>query len=113
MKIAISATGPTPDAELGSRVCGCSYFIIFDTSTGSYTTIQNSTRNLQSAVKLIFTQGVAALISGNYVNKDLLALHKLNIKTYATYKERIWMIYDKFKNNRLEEIAPLVSVEKR
>lgn len=111
MKIAISAKGPTPDAQLGNRICGCAYFIIFDTISGSYTTIQNNTRNLQSAVKLINAHEVVSIISGNYISQDLLALHKLNIKTYTSYEERIWMIYDKFKNHHLQEIHALIAVK--
>ncbi len=42
MKIAISATGKTPEAEVDPRFGRCQYFIIADTGTDKFEAVDNS-----------------------------------------------------------------------
>lgn len=108
MKIAISAKGQTPDAELDSRFGRCAYFIVFDSETGSYIAIENTAANAaggagSAAAKILNQHDVTVIVSGNYGPHAVPALQAFGITMYLATEERIWMVYDKFKNNLLPE----------
>jgi len=70
MKIAISATGPTLDAEVDSRFGRCQYFIIADTETEEFEALDNSSATAAggagiSAAQMIVGKGVEAVLTGN------------------------------------------------
>ena len=61
MKIAISATGPSLDAEVDSRFGRCPYFIIVDPDTMQFESMQNSN---------IVTSGGAGIATGQMIAKS-------------------------------------------
>ncbi|MFC1893416.1 NifB/NifX family molybdenum-iron cluster-binding protein [Chloroflexota bacterium] len=70
MKIAISATGTTLDAEVDPRFGRCQYFIIADPETMQFEAIDNSSATAAggagiSAGQTIVGKGVQAVITGN------------------------------------------------
>ena len=70
MKIAISATGPTLDAEVDPRFGRCQYFIIVDPETMQFEAIENSGVMAAggagiSAGQMIADKGVQAVLTGN------------------------------------------------
>ena len=70
MKIAISATGPTLDAEVDLRFGRCQYFVIADTETNGFEAIENSSAMAAggagvSAAQMVVERGVEAIITGN------------------------------------------------
>ncbi len=70
MKIAISANGPTLDAEVDPRFGRCSYFIIADPDTMEFEAIDNASAMASggagiSAAQMVAGKGVAAIITGN------------------------------------------------
>ena len=70
MKIAISATGPTLDAEVDPRFGRCQYFIIIDPETMQFEAIENSSAMAAggagiSAGQMIADKGVQAVLTGN------------------------------------------------
>jgi predicted Fe-Mo cluster-binding NifX family protein len=70
MKIAISATGPTLDADVDPRFGRCHYFIIADTETGSFEAMDNSSAMAAggagiSAAQTIASKSVVAVLTGN------------------------------------------------
>jgi len=70
MKIAISATGPTLDAEVDPRFGRCQYFIIVDPETMQFEAIENSGVMATggagiSAGQMIAGKGVQAVLTGN------------------------------------------------
>jgi predicted Fe-Mo cluster-binding NifX family protein len=70
MKIAISATGPTLDAEVDPRFGRCQYFIIADTETLEFEALKNSSVASSSgagisAAQTIADKGVQAVLTGN------------------------------------------------
>jgi len=67
VKIAISATGPTLDAEVDSRFGRCQYFIIADTETEEFEALDNSSATAAggagiSAAQMIVGKGVEAVL---------------------------------------------------
>ncbi|MFC1914234.1 NifB/NifX family molybdenum-iron cluster-binding protein [Chloroflexota bacterium] len=70
MKIAISATGPTLDAEVDPRFGRCQHFIIADTETGELEALDNTSATAAggagiSAAQMIVKKGVEAVLTGN------------------------------------------------
>ena len=70
MKIAISATGPTLDAEVDPRFGRCQHFIIADPETMQFEVLDNSSAMAAggagiSAAQMIAGQGVKSVLTGN------------------------------------------------
>ena len=70
MKIAISATGPSIDAEVDPRFGRCHYFGIVDPDTMQFESIENSSASASggagiSAAQMIAGKGVEAVLTGN------------------------------------------------
>lgn len=108
MKIAVSTKEQHPETALDARFGRCPYFFIFDTETGSYTTIENTAAHApggagSAAAKLIYDQKATAIISGNYGPHAVSALQNFGIKMYISAEEKVWIVLDKFKHNLLIE----------
>ena len=70
MRIAISATGPTLDAEVDPRFGRCQYFIIADPDTMEFESLDNTSAMAAggagiSAAQMIAGKGVGAVLTGN------------------------------------------------
>jgi len=70
MKVAISAAGPTLDAEVDPRFGRCQYFIIADPETMEFEAIDNASATAGggagiSAAQVIADKGVKAVLTGN------------------------------------------------
>ena len=70
MKIAVSATGPTLDAEVDPRFGRCSYFVIVDVDTMQFEALENSGAMAGggagiSAGQMVANGGVQVVLTGN------------------------------------------------
>ena len=70
MRIAISAAGPTLDADVDPRFGRCQYFIIADPETMEFEALENSSAMASggagiSAAQMIVGKGVDAVLTGN------------------------------------------------
>ena len=70
MRIAISATGPTLDADVDSRFGRCQYFIIVDLETTEFEAVENSSAMASggagiSTAQMIASKGIQAVLTGN------------------------------------------------
>ena len=70
MRIAISATGPTLDAEVDARFGRCPYFIIVDPDTMQFEAMENSSAMAGggagiSTGQMIASKGVQVVLTGN------------------------------------------------
>ena len=70
MQIAISATGPTLDAEVDPRFGRCQHFIIADTETDGFEAVDNTSATAAggagiSAAQMIVGKGIEAVLTGN------------------------------------------------
>ena len=70
MRVAISATGSTLDAEVDPRFGRCQYFIVADTETKEFEALGNSSATAAggagiSAAQMIAGKGVEAVLTGN------------------------------------------------
>jgi predicted Fe-Mo cluster-binding NifX family protein len=69
-KIAVSANGPTLEAEVDPRFGRCAYFIIADPETMEFEAVDNASAMASggagiSAAQMVADKGVAAIITGN------------------------------------------------
>lgn len=70
MKIAVTSTGPALDSAVDPRFGRCAYFLIIDSDTLAFETIENSSRALgggagvQSA-QLVAGKGASVVLTGN------------------------------------------------
>jgi len=96
MKIAITSTGNSPDAKLDSRFGRSSYFVIFDTMSGSLEFIPNPNKeNIEGAgpasVQLIASRGVDKVVSGEFGAKvkSIFDQHKIQLIILNDPEKRI------------------------
>jgi predicted Fe-Mo cluster-binding NifX family protein len=85
MKVAITSTGNSPEANLDSRFGRCSYFVIYDTESQSTEFIPNPNKeNVEGAgpasVQLIATKGATKVISGEFGAKVKSLFDSLKIQ---------------------------------
>lgn len=89
MKVAVSATGESPESMVDPRFGRCNWFIITDTQTDQYLPVSNETNiaavhgaGIQAAEK-VSRLGVAAVITGKCGPKALQALQAAGVKVYG------------------------------
>lgn len=113
MKIAITSTGNSPEATLDSRFGRCSYFVIYDTKTGSMEFIPNPNRSAMegagpASVQLVASRGVEKVISGEFGAKvkaifDSLKIQLIIINDTEMKISRIIEMVSPKKINRYEK----------
>ena len=83
MKIAVASMGRTPEALVGQRFGTCSQFLIFDTETEDFVTInlsegtQDPEKVSLAAIRAVAQQGVSTVITGQI--KDICRTTMLNL----------------------------------
>ncbi|MDD4920815.1 MAG: NifB/NifX family molybdenum-iron cluster-binding protein [Bacteroidales bacterium] len=85
MKIAITSTGNTPQATLDSRFGRCSYFVIYDTKSGSTEFIPNPNKEAMegagpASIQLVASKGVEKVVSGEFGAKVKAIFDSLKIQ---------------------------------
>jgi predicted Fe-Mo cluster-binding NifX family protein len=85
MKIAITSTGNSPQATLDSRFGRCSYFVIYDTTSGSIEFIPNPNREAlegagPASIQLVASKGVEKVVSGEFGAKVKAIFDSLKIQ---------------------------------
>jgi predicted Fe-Mo cluster-binding NifX family protein len=85
MKVAITSTGNSPDANLDSRFGRCSYFVVYDTESRSTEFIPNPNKeNVEGAgpasVQLVASRGVRKVVSGEFGAKVKSIFDSLQIQ---------------------------------
>ncbi len=70
MKIAVSSSGETMDAQVDPRFGRCQYFIIYDTDSGGMEVLANEFQNASGgagtqAAQMVVGKGVKAVLTGN------------------------------------------------
>ena len=85
MKVAITSTGSSTDAKIDSRFGRCSYFVVYDTESGS--TEFSPIPNLESiegagpaSVQLVASKGVSKVVSGEFGSKVKSIFDQLKIQ---------------------------------
>ena len=107
MKIAVSATGPSLDAEVDPRFGRCQYFIIVDPDTMKFEVIENSSAMAPggagiSTAQLIASKGVEAVLTGNCGPNAFRVLSADGIKVVTGAVGRVQDAIQDYKSGRLQ-----------
>jgi len=109
MKIAFSTSGTTLDAPLDNRFGRAPRFLIYDLSSKTYETVDNS-QNLDAAqgagiqsAETVARQGVKALVSGHCGPKAFRVLQAAGIKIYTSDAATVSGALEKFVSGALAE----------
>jgi predicted Fe-Mo cluster-binding NifX family protein len=102
MKIAISAVGPTLDAEVDPRFGRCQYFIITDPETIEFEAIDNASAISSggagiSAAQTIASKGVEVVLTGNCGPNAYQALSPAGIKVITGVSGKVRDVIAEYK----------------
>jgi predicted Fe-Mo cluster-binding NifX family protein len=108
MKIAVSATGPTLDAEVDPRFGRCQYFIIADPETMAFEAIDNASAMAAggagiSAAQMIAGKGVEAVLTGNCGPNAYQVLSPAGIKVITGVSGKVKDIIEGYRAGRFKE----------
>ena len=110
MIIAITSTGPDLSSNSDNRFGRANYIILYDTDTGKYESIDNSSNIARSqgagikCAEMLVDKGVDYLITGNCGPNAFRVLSSSGIKVYTTQTESVENIIQKFKTGKINQI---------
>jgi predicted Fe-Mo cluster-binding NifX family protein len=109
MKIVVSAKGGSPDSELDPRFGRAAGFLVFDTESGSWKAVDNSTAlsaahgaGIQSAEK-VSRLGASIVISGHVGPKAYAVLAAEGIRVYSSEARTPLAAVEAFQRGELAE----------
>ena len=109
MKVAISAAGPTLDAEVDPRFGRCQYFIIADTETMEFEAIDNASAPAGgagiSAAQMIAGKGVEAILTGNCGPNAYQVLSPAGIKVITGVSGKVKDAIEGYRAGRFKETS--------
>ena len=107
MRIAVSASGSSLDAEVDPRFGRCQYFIIIDPDTMQFESVENSSAMASggagiSAAQTIVSKGVEAVLTGNCGPNAYQVLSPVGIKVITGVSGRVRDAVQSYKSGNLE-----------
>lgn len=107
MKIAVSATGPSLDAQVDPRFGRCQYFIIVDLDTTEFESIENSSAMASggagiAAAQMIAGKGVEAILTGNCGPNAYQVLSPAGIKVITGVSGMVRDAVQDYKEGKLQ-----------
>lgn len=109
MRIAVSASGSTLDAEVAPRFGRCRYFIIVDPETMQYEAIENSSALASggagiSAAQMIVGKEVKAVLTGNCGPNAFQVLSAAGIQVITGVSGNLKAAIENYRSGRLQAI---------
>jgi len=110
MRIAISATGSTLDAEVDPRFGRCQYFIVAETETKEFEALGNSSATAAggagiSAAQVIAGKGVEAVLTGNCGPNAYQVLSSAGIKVITGVSGKVKDAIQAYKSGKFQASA--------
>ena len=107
MKIAISATSASLDAEVDPRFGRCRYFIIVDPQSKEFEVLENSSMMASggagiATAQMIAGKGIEAVITGNCGPNAYQALAAAGIQIVSNVSGKVWDAIEDYKSGRLK-----------
>ncbi|MBN1348490.1 NifB/NifX family molybdenum-iron cluster-binding protein [candidate division KSB1 bacterium] len=101
MKIAVSATGGSMNAQLEPRFGRCAYFVIVDSETMKFTAFSNPASELSggagpAASREIVQQGAEVVITGRVGGNAETALNSAGVKIVTGYSGTVKDVIDAY-----------------
>jgi predicted Fe-Mo cluster-binding NifX family protein len=110
MKICISASSASLDADVDSRFGRCPYFVIVDSETMEFNAISNDSINAAhgagiQAAQTVANIGVNVVITGNVGPNSFNVLSASGIKIVTGASGNIREAVEKYKKGQLKEVG--------
>ena len=110
MKIAISSTGPDPDAQVDLRFGRCQYFVLVDDKAENFEFLDNEAAALSGgtglqAAQSIAEAGVKAVVTGNIGPNAINVLKAAGIKAYHCGPGTVRKVLQKYQDGSLRETS--------
>ena len=110
MKIAISATGPSLDAEVDPRFGRCQYFIIVDPDTMQFEALENSSAMAAggagiSTGQMIASKGVQVVLTGNCGPNAYQVLSAAGLQVITGVSGKIRDAIQTYKSGQFQAIS--------
>ncbi|HEY55165.1 MAG TPA: dinitrogenase iron-molybdenum cofactor biosynthesis protein, partial [Dehalococcoidia bacterium] len=107
MKIAISATGQSLDAEVDPRFGRCQYFIIADPQTMEFEAVDNSSAMAAggagiSAAQAIAGKGVEAVLTGNCGPNAYQVLSSAGIQVITSVSGKVKDVIESYRSGEFK-----------
>jgi predicted Fe-Mo cluster-binding NifX family protein len=115
LKIAISATGHSLDAEVDPRFGRCQYFLIIDPDTMEFEAIDNTSKMASggagiASAQFIVDKGVGAVLTGNCGPNTFQVLDASRVKVITGVSGKVRDAIEAYKAGRLNTASgPTVS----
>ena len=108
MKIAITSEGPTLDAAIDPRFGRCKYFLIFDTATENFETVENSHAQASGGAGIqagqsMVSKGVSVVLTGHVGPNALQVLQPAGIKICNGVSGKVSEAIERFKHGDLKQ----------
>ena len=110
MKLAVSVDSPKMEARFERRFGRCACFLVLDTETRKGETYCNPAADASGgagtqAAQFLITQGVGAVVSGDFGPNAFIALEAAGIKMYLAQAGQALALVDDFLAGRLEQVT--------
>ncbi|MTI70876.1 MAG: diguanylate cyclase [Firmicutes bacterium] len=109
MKICLTATDKNLDSKLHSRFGRCDYFLIYDSETKEYYTLENDPNLAHgagvNAAQRVVDENIDVLITGNLGPNAKEILLKAEIKCYKGEDKELKRNINLFKEDKLSNIC--------
>ncbi|GAI73622.1 unnamed protein product, partial [marine sediment metagenome] len=107
MRVAVSATGPTLDAEVEPRFGRCPYFVIVDPDTMQFEALENSSATQAggagiSTGQMIASKGVQVVLTGNCGPNAYQVLSAAGIQVITGVSGKIQDAIQAYKSGRFQ-----------
>lgn len=110
MKIAVSAAGPTLEANIDPRFGRCRCFLIVDTDTMSFEALDNASVAASggagiAAAQAVLDKDVQAILTGNIGPNAYQVLSRAGIRVFTGISGRVQDAIKAYKTNGLSETS--------
>ena len=110
MKIAVSSTGPGPDAQVDLRFGRCKYFVLVEDKAENFELLDNEAAALSGgaglqAAQMVADAGVEAVITGNIGPNAISVLKTAGIKAYHCGPGTVRKALQKYQDGSLQETS--------
>ena len=110
MKICVSASSDSLDANVDSRFGRCPYFLIVDSETMEFTVVSNDSSNAAhgagiQAAQTVANLGVKAVLTGNVGPNAFNVLSAIGIKIVTGASGSVRDVIEKYKKGQLKEVG--------
>ncbi|HUS84991.1 MAG TPA: NifB/NifX family molybdenum-iron cluster-binding protein [Anaerolineales bacterium] len=110
MKLAITVNTPQFEASLERRFGRCAYFLIVDAETRAWESLPNPAADARGgagtqAAQFLASQGVDAVVSGDFGPNAFTALDAAGIRMYSAQKGLAETLVDDFLAENLKRVT--------